>query len=184
MATVPAKASGSWEDYQEAYRIAQHKFNTDITAIQGNISIIKQNGDDNQASVIQSRSASYQLGNFAYINQRGENNQGSISQYSGRNIGIIVQVGNDHTADIVQEGNNFQAKINQIGFNSDISLSQSGSGQKSISVEQQNFSGNARPVTIDTYWVASCFSVNYQARRSKPKGKYHETATYRTRRRC
>lgn len=151
MATVPAKASGSWEDYQEAYRIAQHKFNTDITAIQGNISIIKQNGDDNQASVIQSRSASYQLGNFAYINQRGENNQGSISQYSGRNIGIIVQVGNDHTADIVQEGNNFQAKINQIGFNSDISLSQSGSGQKSISVEQQNFSGNARPVTIDTY---------------------------------
>ncbi|MCO7245848.1 hypothetical protein [Halomonas sp. Mc5H-6] len=151
IATVPAKANGSWENYQEANRIAQHNFNTDITAIQGNISIIKQNGNDNQASVIQSRSSSYQLGNFAYIDQRGENNQGSISQYSGRNIGIIVQVGNNHTADIVQEGNNFQAQINQFGFNSDISLSQSGSGQKSISVDQRNFSGNARPVTIDTY---------------------------------
>lgn len=151
IATVPAKASGSWENYWEANRIAQYNLNSDLTAIQGNVSIIKQNGNNNQASVIQSRSASYQLGNFAYINQRGENNQGSISQFRGRNIGIIVQVGNNHTADIVQEGNNFQAQINQLGFNSDISLSQSGSGQKSISVEQQNFSGNARPVAIDTY---------------------------------
>lgn len=119
--------------------------------IQGNASIIKQNGNNNDASVMQSYSSAYQLANFAYIQQNGDNNLANISQVNGNNIGVILQVGSDHKANIVQKGNNFQAKINQFGFNSDITLSQFGSGQRSISIEQQNYSGNALPITIDSY---------------------------------
>lgn len=118
---------------------------------QGNASIIKQIGNNNYASVVQSYSSAYQFANFAYIYQKGDRNQARISQVNGNNIGIILQAGSDHDADIVQKGNNFQAKINQVGFGSDTTLSQSGSGQQRISVEQQNYSGNALPVAINTY---------------------------------
>ncbi|MGP5310285.1 hypothetical protein [Vreelandella alkaliphila] len=131
-------------------RIAQYVNEINTTFLQSNISVIEQQGNSNKASVIQSHSGSYQLGNLAHIHQLGNNNEASIHQSNNSNIGIILQAGNDHSADIVQTGNNFQAKIDQFGFNSDISLSQSGSGLRSISVEQQNLSGYARPITIDT----------------------------------
>lgn len=153
LATVPAEANNnsSFENYLTDSRVTQYVSAIDITTLQGNVSVIKQNGDNNQASVVQSRSASYQLGNFAYIYQRGNSNQGNISQSNGKNVGIIVQVGNDNAANIVQEGHEFRAEINQFGFGSDITLSQSGSGLQRISIEQQNHSGSALPVTIDTY---------------------------------
>lgn len=117
-----------------------------------NVSIINQNGSNNQANVTQSRSARYQIGNIAYIYQNGQNNKASISQYNGANFGVIKQIGTDHNANINQTGGNseIKAQVTQFGQNSDIALSQSGSGLRSISVEQQNFSGYARPVTIDT----------------------------------
>ncbi|WP_083007804.1 hypothetical protein [Halomonas sp. GT] len=125
----------------------------DTAAINSNSSIIRQQGNNNNASVAQSRSLSYQLSNFAYINQLGNGNQASIIQSNGNNTGIIWQVGNDNTASINQHGNNisFKADIYQDGFKGDVSISQSGSGLRAVSVQQQNYSGNARPVTIDTY---------------------------------
>lgn len=151
-ATVSAEAAndGSGENMWES-RVTQYVKSIDYSSYKGNVSIIQQNGNDNQASVVQSRSADYQFANFAHIYQLGDNNQASISQSNGSNIGIIVQVGNEHNAAITQKGNKFQAEINQFGFGSDITLSQSGSGLRSISIEQQNHSGNAQPVTIDTY---------------------------------
>lgn len=145
--TVPIAVSADQADNES--RIIQYAQSLDIASIQGNASIIQQIGNNNKADVIQSHSGSYQLGNLAHIHQLGNNNEASIHQSNNSNIGIILQAGNDHSADIVQTGNNFQAKINQFGFNSDISLSQSGSGLRSISVEQQNLSGYARPITIN-----------------------------------
>ncbi|MCD1585954.1 hypothetical protein KV699_24875 [Vreelandella titanicae] len=138
---------------EEDARITQYAAGTyHNSLLKSNVSIISQNGNDNQASVIQSRSASYQMGNIAYIYQDGYNNQASISQNNGANIGLIKQVGSNHTANISQTGGQFEikAQVTQFGRNSDIALSQSGSGLRSISVEQQNYSGYARPVTIDT----------------------------------
>lgn len=148
----PVNAS-DLESVFESGRVLQYANSIASSKFQGNTSIIQQIGDNNQASVVQSRSANYQLGNFAHIYQRGNQNRASIQQESGNNIGIVWQVGNNHIANIEQLGNSFslQANIRQIGFSSDITLSQSGSGLHSISVEQQNFSGQARPVAIDTY---------------------------------
>ncbi|MGQ7289565.1 hypothetical protein [Vreelandella venusta] len=125
----------------------------DNAALHSNLSIIRQQGNNNKASVAQSRSVSYQLSNFAYIDQVGNGNQASIMQSNGNNTGIIWQVGDDNTASINQQGNNVQYKadIYQNGFKGDVSISQSGSGLRAVSVQQQNLSGNARPVTIDTY---------------------------------
>ncbi|WP_319022174.1 curlin repeat-containing protein [Halomonas sp. 3A7M] len=83
----------------------------------------------------------------------GNGNQASIMQSNGNNTGIIWQVGDDNTASINQQGNSssFKADIYQNGFKGDVSISQSGSGLRGVSVQQQNLSGNARPVTIDTY---------------------------------
>tara|TARA_R110002012_G_scaffold90029_4_gene220345 strand:+ start:278 stop:838 length:561 start_codon:yes stop_codon:yes gene_type:complete len=150
---VTANASDNIEEGFITARITQYAANNDTNAYQSNISIIQQNGQDNQASVMQSRSASYQLGNFAKISQWGNNNQASIMQHNGANIGIIWQEGNNHTATLVQEGKSlsFRAEIHQVGLSSDIQISQSGSGLRSISVEQHNYSGNAPPVTIDNY---------------------------------
>ncbi|MGY4877644.1 hypothetical protein ACLUEY_07120 [Vreelandella aquamarina] len=150
VATVPVIANASQEDNIES-RIIQYVQGIDITAIQGNTSIIQQNGNNNQADTIQSRSAMYQFGNLAHIYQSGNNNQASIYQSNGSNVGIITQVGNNHNAEIIQEGNKREASIQQFGHHSEISLSQSGSGLRGINVLQKNNSGSARPVTIDTY---------------------------------
>ena len=138
---------------EENARITQYAAGTyHNNLLKSNVSIISQNGNDNQANVTQSRSASYQMGNIAYIYQDGYNNQASISQNNGANIGLVKQVGSNHVANISQTGGQFEikAQVTQFGQNSDIALSQSGSGLRSISVEQQNYSGYARPVTIDT----------------------------------
>ncbi|AVI61906.1 hypothetical protein BB497_03920 [Halomonas sp. GFAJ-1] len=152
-ATISPVHANNLEDVFESGRVLQYANSIATSQSQGNTSIIQQIGDNNRASVVQSRSANYQLGNFAHIYQRGNQNQASIQQENGSNIGIILQVGNNHVANIKQLGNSFSldANIHQIGFSSDITLSQSGSGLRSISVEQQNFSGQARPVAIDTY---------------------------------
>lgn len=125
----------------------------DNAALNGSLSIIHQQGNNNRASVAQSRSFSYQLSNFSYINQLGNSNQAKIIQSNGNNTGIIWQVGDDNKANINQQGNNFsfKADIYQSGFKGDVSISQSGSGLRGVSVQQQNYSGNTRPVTIDTY---------------------------------
>ncbi|RUR30107.1 hypothetical protein ELY33_09825 [Vreelandella andesensis] len=138
---------------KESSRIAQYVDQIDASALQGNISIIEQQGSNNNASVVQSRSASYQLANFSHIYQRGNNNSAFVNQMNGNNVGVVWQVGNNHTANINQQGNSlsFRADIYQLGFSGDVSISQSGSGLRGVSVQQQNFSGNARPVTIDTY---------------------------------
>lgn len=131
----------------------QAKSIIDLNQLAGNASVIQQVGDNNSGRVMQSRTAGYQMGNLAYIYQNGRGNSANIDQQGGNNIGVVSQIGDDHSADIRQTGNSLsiRANIYQIGFKSDISLSQSGSGSRSISVEQQNYSGNARPVTIDTY---------------------------------
>lgn len=154
IAITTAEANGNFsKNLEGSARVAQYAAKIDNSVLQGNVSIIQQQGYNNQANVTQSRSSRYQFANFSHINQRGNNNQANITQSNGNNVGVIWQVGNDNAANISQQGNNFsfRADIHQLGVSGDISISQSGSGQRSISVEQQNYSGNAQPVAIDTY---------------------------------
>ncbi|MGA4494618.1 hypothetical protein [Vreelandella venusta] len=151
---VPAEANDSTlVILKDSSRVAQYVDKIDDSALQGNISIIEQQGSDNNASVFQSRSAIYQLANFSHIYQRGNNNSAFVNQMNGNNVGVVWQVGNNHIANINQLGNSlsFRADIYQLGFSGDVSISQSGSGLRGVSVQQQNYSGNTRPVTIDTY---------------------------------
>ncbi|MES1931398.1 curli fiber surface-exposed nucleator CsgB [Salinisphaera shabanensis T35B1] len=121
-------------------------------AWRNNTSVIAQIGDDNRASVTQTRdTAEFAFGNYANIYQNGGNNEANIIQSGGNNIGLIGQIGRDHKATIEQDGNRFEAQINQIGIKSNIGISQSGSGLRSISVNQRTTSGSATPVTIRTY---------------------------------
>lgn len=117
-----------------------------------NTGVIAQIGDDNRASVDQVRNtAAFAFGNYANIYQNGNNNEANIIQSGGNNIGLIGQIGRDHKATIEQDGNRFEAQINQTGIKSNIGISQSGSGLRSISVNQRTTSGSATPVTIRTY---------------------------------
>lgn len=144
----------SEKSFLNAARVFQQaKSVIDLNQLAGNTSVIQQVGDNNNGSIRQTRAAGYQMGNVAYIYQDGRGNSASIDQQGGNNIGLVSQVGDDHSATISQTGNSLslRADVYQVGFKSDVSLSQSGSGSRSISVEQQNYSGNARPVTIDAY---------------------------------
>lgn len=118
-----------------------------------NASVIKQIGNDNNASIVQSQSASYQAGNFAFVYQHGNQNNGAISQHGGNHSAVIWQKGNNHNAAINQQSSSvaLSADIRQFGALSDISISQSGSGQQSISIEQHAYSGSAPPVIVETH---------------------------------
>ncbi|QNI04635.1 hypothetical protein HXW73_17705 [Halomonas sp. SH5A2] len=135
----------------------------DTKNYRGNYSIIDQVGNNNRATVNQtySNSEAYQRGNFSRIHQSGNFNIANITQTGGNNFGVISQDGDGHRADINQDGNArniegdpsklLEANVSQFGSKSDIQISQSGSGYRSINVEQRAFSGNARPVTVETY---------------------------------
>jgi minor curlin subunit len=116
----------------------------------GNVAIISQIGDGNR-NIINQNTTIQGSANFASIDQVGNFNEANINQEGSLNIGIIDQDGNRHEANITQTGNNFESEITQTGFDGKVNISQSGSGYRSISIEQQSYSGNAKPVTIDTY---------------------------------
>lgn len=124
--------------------VAQHN--------QGNYSIIAQIGNNNHTHV--SQSASYQAGNFSSIYQLGNYNSATVAQFGGNNISNVSQVGRNHKVNITQLGSvsgELNSNVRQLGSRSDVQISQSGSGYRGISVEQQSFSSNARPVTVETY---------------------------------
>lgn len=147
-------SSSAFSD-SETNRIAQYFNQIDTQSYRGNYSIIQQEGNNNNTKIFQSYSASYPNGNFSRIDQRGDGNTAHMTQTGGNNIGVILQQGNNHITDISQSGlgseKQLEAYISQSGNRSDIHVSQSGSGYRSISVEQRAFSGNARPVTVETY---------------------------------
>lgn len=119
---------------------------------QGNYSIIAQIGNNNRTDV--SQSASYQAGNFSSIYQMGNYNAATVTQTGGNNVSNVLQKGNNHQVDINQSGSTsreLHSYVLQLGNRSDVQISQSGSGYRSISVEQQALSSNARPVTVETY---------------------------------
>ncbi|WP_447554772.1 hypothetical protein [Vreelandella sp. EE22] len=134
-------------------RIEQYHQTSNVPVYAGNYSIIRQNGNNNRTEVSQSYSAQYQNGNFSHIRQVGNFNMATISQAGGNNAGAILQNGDRHLATINQSygRQGLEAFVSQSGNQSDIAVSQSGSGYRSISVEQQAFSGSARPVTVETY---------------------------------
>ena len=134
--------------------------NSDIKtpASSGNMSLIKQIGDRNTSTVNQNRIIQGNA-NFSSIYQSGNLNNASINQEGSQNIGLIYQDGNRLEANITQIGNQFEAQVTQYGLDANVNISQSGSGYRSINVEQQSYSGNASPVTIDTYWATQVASV-------------------------
>lgn len=115
----------------------------------GNIALISQIGDGNRNTINQNR-ISQGSANYASIDQYGNFNEATINQEGSQNIGLIYQEGNRHEANITQTGNQFESQVTQYGLEGEVNISQSGSGYRSISVEQQSYSGNAQAVTIDT----------------------------------
>ncbi|WP_447530466.1 hypothetical protein [Vreelandella sp. TE19] len=138
---------------QAQSRVEQYAKTSQAPVYKENYSIIRQNGHHNRTAVTQSYSAQYQHGNFSNIRQTGNFNTASITQAGGNNAGVILQNGDRHLATINQSYGvqGLQAFVSQTGHQSDIEISQSGSGYRSVSVEQQAFSGNARPVIVETY---------------------------------
>ncbi|MFI0473099.1 hypothetical protein ACGLWX_10345 [Halomonas sp. HMF6819] len=134
-------------------RIAQYVYSGSKQIGPGNYSVIYQNGNNNRTNVAQSYSAQYQNGNFSSIRQIGNANAASIEQIGGNNTSQVSQKGNEHSVSILQNNGSqgAEAFVTQTGQQSNITISQSGSGYRSINVEQQAFSGNARPVTVVTY---------------------------------
>ncbi|WP_159437918.1 hypothetical protein [Vreelandella massiliensis] len=115
----------------------------------GNIALISQIGDGNRNTINQNR-ISQGSANYASIDQYGNFNEATINQEGSQNIGLIYQEGNRHEANITQTGNQFESQVTQYGLEGEVNISQSGSDYRSISVEQQSYSGNAQAVTIDT----------------------------------
>jgi minor curlin subunit len=74
----------------------------------GNAAKIKQQGNDNNATIGQIGN-----GNRAYINQNGYNNEAAILQAGLYNDGIIIQNGDNNTAYLVQKGYGNEKVINQ-----------------------------------------------------------------------
>ncbi|WP_346799408.1 hypothetical protein R5M92_15970 [Halomonas sp. Bachu 37] len=154
--SAPLSANESEQNLLERARITQHIEQQQQLLDNGNISnasIIQQIGNNNNASVVQSQSASYQAGNFAFIYQNGNQNNADIFQQGGNHTAVIWQVGNSHNAEINQQNNSLplNADIHQFGIASDIKISQSGYDQRSISIEQHTYSGNALPVIVETH---------------------------------
>lgn len=133
-------------------RVEQFSKQTAAQSSQGNYSIIAQIGNNNRTIV--SQSGSYQAGNFSSIYQLGNYNTAAVNQAGGNNVSNISQIGRNHNVNITQSGGTsreLNSSVRQLGNRSDIQISQSGSGYRGISVEQQAFSSNARPVTVETY---------------------------------
>tara|TARA_R110001599_G_scaffold249989_2_gene449865 strand:+ start:3246 stop:3830 length:585 start_codon:yes stop_codon:yes gene_type:complete len=115
-----------------------------------NVALIRQIGDGNNSTINQNHN-NQDRANLASIYQKGNFNEATINQEGSSNTGLIHQHGSHHEASITQRGNQLESQINQSGLNSNVTISNSGSGYQGISVEQQAFSGNARPVTVETY---------------------------------
>ncbi|MDR5898891.1 hypothetical protein QC823_07800 [Halomonas vilamensis] len=115
----------------------------------GNVALISQIGDGNRNIINQNRITKGSA-NFASIDQDGNSNNATINQEGSQNTGLIYQEGNRLEANITQTGDQFESQVYQYGFEAKVNISQSGSGYRSINVEQQSYSGNASPVTIDT----------------------------------
>ncbi|MYL23668.1 hypothetical protein GLV89_07665 [Halomonas alkaliantarctica] len=160
LATIVNQASANENEQRliERARITQYienqQYQDDIID-KSNVSIIEQIGNNNNANVMQSYSASFQTGNFSFIRQKGNQNTAAISQWGGNNKASIWQDGNQHNASISQQNDSFSldfnADIRQFGNSSDIHISQSGSDQRSISIEHHAYSGSAQPVTVETH---------------------------------
>lgn len=115
-----------------------------------NVALIRQIGDGNSSTINQNLNSQGRA-NLASIYQNGNFNEAMINQEGSHNTGLIHQNGSQHEASITQSGDRLESQINQSGLNSNVTISHSGSGYQGISVEQQAFSGNARPVTVETY---------------------------------
>ncbi|MEH6640232.1 hypothetical protein [Vreelandella glaciei] len=115
-----------------------------------NVALIRQIGDGNSSTINQNLNSQGRA-NLASIYQYGNFNEAMINQEGSKNTGLIHQNGSRHDAVITQSGHQLEAQINQSGLNSNVTISHSGSGYQGISVEQQAFSGNARPVTVEAY---------------------------------
>ncbi|GHE21238.1 hypothetical protein GCM10017767_17590 [Halomonas urumqiensis] len=118
-----------------------------VPDIPGNIAITTQIGNNNDAR-IQQGSKGYP--NLAAIHQSGYGNDAEIIQEGGNNVGVVAQRGNNLEANLHQRGGEFEAAINQVGVRGKVNLSQSGSGYRTISIDQISRSGAGTTATIVT----------------------------------
>lgn len=117
-----------------------------LPEIPGNIAFTAQVGHDNNARIHQGSGSP----NQAAIYQRGDSNEAEILQQGNHNVGVVIQHGNELEANLHQHGHAFGAEINQVGIRGQVNLSQSGSGYRTISIDQITRSGAGATATIIT----------------------------------
>ena len=117
-----------------------------LPEIPGNIALTTQVGNSNTARIQQGPDSP----NLAAIYQYGHGNDANIIQDGNHNIGVVIQHGSELQANLHQQGHEFGAEINQVGIRGQVNLSQSGSGYRSISIDQITRSGAGATATIVT----------------------------------
>lgn len=117
--------------------------------IPGNIAVTTQIGNDNDARIHQG-SGPRGYPNLAAIHQHGYGNDAEIVQLGGNNVGVVAQRGRNLEANLHQRGGEFEAAINQVGIRGKVNLSQSGSGYRTITIDQISRSGAGATATIVT----------------------------------
>ncbi len=114
-----------------------------------NVALIKQIGDGNTSVINQNRNTVGRA-NMASIHQNGNFNEATITQEGSNNIGLVNQQGNRLEANITQHGNQFESQVNQYGLEGKVKVSQSGSGYRTLTVEQMSSSGAGATATVVT----------------------------------
>lgn len=137
-------------NYDSSARIYQYNQEVLFNDPTSQKSIIKQQGYNNKANLVQKRLTEYQLGNSSIIYQKGKDNLAMVNQDGNDNFGFIWQLGQNHSAILKQTGVGTSVGIIQSGFNSDITVLLSDSGLRNINVEQKNHTVNSKPVIIQT----------------------------------
>jgi minor curlin subunit len=115
-----------------------------------NVALIRQMGDRNSTVINQNRN-SRGMANLASIHQNGNFNDATINQEGSNNIGLVQQIGNRLEASITQNGNQYEAQVNQYGLEGKVNVSQSGSGYRTLTVEQLSSSGAGATAAIVTH---------------------------------
>jgi minor curlin subunit len=125
-ALVPFLAAASAASAQQQDSVTQST--ADVDQIPGNISIIRQNGNTNTATIEQQAILGASYANAASIQQNGAGSIASITQKSGSQLAAgIAQFGNNETATITQQGGtNLGVQINQYSNGASVGVTQFG----------------------------------------------------------
>jgi hypothetical protein len=119
--------------------------------------ILRQTGDNNQASIQQIQSGTTFLSNTSMIVQDGFSNAVGLIQNGGGNATDIRQYGNNNSSDLNIEGDGVRSAIVQQGNNNQVNQSLKGDGLNYVVTQQGN---NIQLTQVESETHTRQYSVN------------------------